>query len=125
RGARLRAPRVRHSRGSQTRPTAWRITMADIPLKQGTAMHIAITGATGFLGRYIVRHLAKAGHQLRCWHRPTSDRTGFDGLETAIDWMPGQLGDPEATTALVRRSDAVVHAAVEWAGPRNRRRSAE
>lgn len=29
-------------------------------------MKIAVTGATGFLGRYLVAHLASAGHQLLC-----------------------------------------------------------
>jgi nucleoside-diphosphate-sugar epimerase len=85
-------------------------------------MRIAVTGATGFLGRYLVRDLASAGHQLRCWYRPTSDRTGFDPHATAIEWLPGNLGDPTATQALVAGMDAVVHAAVEWAGPRNRGR---
>ncbi len=77
-------------------------------------MRIAVTGATGFLGRYIVQHLARAGHQLRCWYRPTSDRTGFDAVAKAVDWLPGNLGDELATTALVRGADAVVHAALEW-----------
>jgi nucleoside-diphosphate-sugar epimerase len=85
-------------------------------------MRIAVTGATGFLGRHIVRRLASAGHQLRSWHRPTSDRTGFDDVQRSIEWLPGQLGDAAATTALIRGVDAVVHAAVDWAGPRNRHR---
>jgi len=83
-------------------------------------MQIALTGATGFLGRYIANQLAGAGHRLRCWHRPQSDRTGFDQVESALDWLPGRLGDASATRALVRGVDALVHAAVEWAGPRNR-----
>jgi nucleoside-diphosphate-sugar epimerase len=82
-------------------------------------MRIAVTGATGFLGRYVVQHLAAAGHRLRCWHRPGSDRSGLVG---AIDWLPGQLGDAAATQELVRGADAVVHAAVQWEGPRNRGR---
>jgi nucleoside-diphosphate-sugar epimerase len=77
-------------------------------------MLIAVTGATGFLGRYLVRHLAAAGHRVRCWYRPTSDRSGFEAEAAAIEWLPGGLGDPAATEALVRRADAVVHAALQW-----------
>ncbi len=79
-------------------------------------MRIAITGATGFLGRYLVHRLAGAGHHLRCWFRPESDRSGFDAVGNAVEWMPGRLGDPSATNALVQGVDAVVHAALEWQG---------
>jgi nucleoside-diphosphate-sugar epimerase len=85
-------------------------------------MLIAVTGATGFLGRYIVGHLGSAGHRLRCWFRPGSDRSGFEPAASSIDWLPGQLGDASAPRALVRDVDAVVHAAVQWEGPRNRGR---
>src|SRR5438067_2212032 len=81
---------------------------------------IAVTGATGFLGRYVVRHLAGVGHHLRCWYRPGSDRRGFDDVAAAVEWLPGELGDPDAARRLVGGADAVVHAAVEWQGPRNR-----
>src|SRR5262245_32590001 len=88
----------------------------------GFSMRIAITGATGFLGRYLVRHLAGAGHRLRCWNRPDSDRGGFGKQADAIEWLPGSLGDQTAVRELVRGVDAVVHAAVQWEGPRNRGR---
>jgi len=78
-------------------------------------MHIAITGATGFLGRYLVNHLATSGHRLRCWYRPSSDRSGFPAAATTtIEWVPGQLGDGNATVTLVRGVDAVVHSALQW-----------
>jgi nucleoside-diphosphate-sugar epimerase len=77
-------------------------------------MHIAITGATGLLGRYLVRHLAQAGHRLRCWYRPSSDRNGFEELAGAVEWQPGNLVDGEAPQALVRGVDAVVHGALQW-----------
>ncbi len=83
-------------------------------------MQIALTGGTGFLGRYLVRHLAQAGHFLRCWYRPSSDRSGLEDLESRVEWLPGELGDPSATQQLVRGMDALVHAAVQWQGPRNR-----
>src|SRR5262249_6212284 len=82
-------------------------------------MRIALTGATGFLGRYLVRQLAAAGHQLRCWYRPGSDRRGLDAEAGAIDWLPGQLGEESATRQLVQGADAVVHAAVQWADAGN------
>jgi nucleoside-diphosphate-sugar epimerase len=85
-------------------------------------MLIAVTGATGFLGRYIVRQLVGAGHRLRCWHRPNSDRSKFESTAGTIEWLPGQLGAPDATDHLVRGADALVHAAVQWEGPRNRGR---
>ncbi len=85
-------------------------------------MRIAITGATGFLGRYLVHHLAQAGHLLRCWYRPGSDRSGFEKHADAITWLPGALGEEEAVGQLVQGVDAVVHAAVQWEGPRTRGR---
>jgi nucleoside-diphosphate-sugar epimerase len=84
-------------------------------------MRLAITGATGFLGRYLVRLLGQSGHQLRCWFRPGGDRSGFGAEE--IEWLPGQLGDEAASRDLVRGVDALVHAAVQWQGPRNRGRA--
>lgn len=75
-------------------------------------MQIAVTGATGFLGRYIVNRLASAGHACRCWFRPHGDRGGFDGAGGSIDWLPGELGDITAGEALVEGCDAVVHSAL-------------
>jgi nucleoside-diphosphate-sugar epimerase len=83
-------------------------------------MNISLTGATGFLGRYIAHHLANAGHRVRCLHRASSDCTGFEAVADAIEWQSGDLGDHDALRHLVRGVDAVVHAAVQWEGPQNR-----
>jgi nucleoside-diphosphate-sugar epimerase len=91
-------------------------------LLSGCFMRIAVTGATGFLGRYLVRQFVEAGHRLRCWFRPGSDRTGFGPDAEAIEWLPGQLGEDTAGRNLVRGVDALVHAAVHWEGPRSRGR---
>ena len=80
-------------------------------------MHIAVTGATGFLGRYIVNHLLAAGHACRCWHRPDSDRGGFNDVGNRLEWIPGQLGDRSSAAALVANTDAVVHSALYRPGP--------
>jgi nucleoside-diphosphate-sugar epimerase len=84
-------------------------------------MLVALTGATGFLGRYVARHLVDQGHHLQCWYRPASDRSGFEAVANSVDWIPGSLGDEEAGDALLQGADAVVHAALEWPGPRHSR----
>jgi nucleoside-diphosphate-sugar epimerase len=75
-------------------------------------MKIALTGATGFVGRYIARHFAADGHKLRCWYRPSSDRSGLESIEPAIEWIEGGLGDHDRCRALLAGCDAVVHAAL-------------
>lgn len=77
-------------------------------------MHIAITGATGFLGRYLLRHFAAAGHRLRCWHRPSSDRGGLEQWAAAVQWVPGSLSEPSAIAPLLQGVEAVVHSALDW-----------
>ena len=73
-------------------------------------MRIAVTGATGFLGRYIVSHLAHAGHRLLCWHRPTSDLGHFPSPipPRALTWIEGALNDPKAGAELVEDRKSVV-----------------
>ena len=75
-------------------------------------MRIAITGGTGFLGRYLLAHLAGQGHRLRCWYRPNSDRCGIAVPEEQMEWLPGELGDEQAARGLMAGCDAVVHAAL-------------
>ncbi|HEX7379687.1 MAG TPA: NAD(P)-dependent oxidoreductase [Pirellulales bacterium] len=79
-------------------------------------MKIAITGATGFLGRYLVAGLAAQGHQLRCWHRPNSDLEGFEASADRVEWLVGELGDDGAGERLVAGREAVVHAALHHPG---------
>jgi nucleoside-diphosphate-sugar epimerase len=75
-------------------------------------MKIAVTGATGFLGRYIVAALANRADELRCWHRGNSDRSGFENAAHRIEWVAGELGDKESAQRLVAGCNAVVHAAL-------------
>jgi nucleoside-diphosphate-sugar epimerase len=75
-------------------------------------MRVGVTGATGFLGRYLVAELVRQGHHCRCWLRPHSDRSGMERSEEEISWVPGDLSEPESARALVQGCDAVVHAAL-------------
>lgn len=82
-------------------------------------MRIAITGATGFLGPYLVRHLTQRGHVCRCWYRPASARSGLSSLpQNQLEWVIGELGNETATRTLVAGCDAVVHAALYRHGVR-------
>lgn len=79
-------------------------------------MHIAVTGATGFIGRYLLRQLVGEGHTCRCWHRPVSDRSGLEDVAPHLEWLAGELGEPSACQALVHGCQAVVHAALYHPG---------
>ncbi len=78
-------------------------------------MKIALTGATGFLGRYLVSRLVSDGHRLTCWYRPTSDLGHFPVPlpKGTVAWIEGTLGDEKAGRELVDGADAVVHAALD------------
>ncbi|MBB74966.1 MAG: nucleoside-diphosphate sugar epimerase [Planctomycetaceae bacterium] len=88
-------------------------------------MHIAVTGATGFLGHYIVQNLADAGHHLRCWHRPASNREPLASLSHQVTWVPGDLSDAASMVPLVDACDAVVHAALWRTGSTFRENAAD
>ena len=83
-------------------------------------MHVAVTGATGFLGRYIVRRLTDSGHTCRCWARSKSDRGGFAEADNAITWVQGELTNIKSMNRLVQGVDAVIHAALFRPGRRFR-----
>lgn len=75
-------------------------------------MKIAVTGATGFLGRHIVKHLIERGDHCRCWYRPRSDRSGFESGAGRIEWVAGDLEEPDAFASFCEGVDAVVHSAL-------------
>ena len=79
-------------------------------------MKTAVTGATGFLGRYIVLRLTEGKHRCRCWFRPSSDRRGLESAGNRVDWVPGELSEPQAARELVAGCNAVVHAALHHPG---------
>ena len=78
-------------------------------------MKVAVTGTTGFIGRYIVRHLVEQGYECRCWYRPDSDRGGFEDVNNHVEWVVGELAAGNEA-AFVEGCDAVVHAALHHPG---------
>jgi NADH dehydrogenase len=70
-------------------------------------MRVLLTGATGYVGSYVLRALRDAGHVVRCLlHRPSADlaRTGA-GVETAL----GDVTDPASLEGVFADCDAAVH----------------
>ena len=80
-------------------------------------MTAAVTGATGYLGRFILGRLVAEGVPVRAWRRPGSD---IRGLPAEIEWIGGELGSREAAAALVDGAEMLVHAALDHAPGRYR-----
>lgn len=79
-------------------------------------MLVALTGANGFIGRAIARHLHAAGHGVRGLVRdPASIADLPPGL---LDPVIGDQADPKRRRALTDGVDAVVHNAFDWAALR-------
>ena len=68
---------------------------------------IALTGATGYVGRFVVAELQRKRYAIRALARPESDRSGLDGVE----WISGDLRESASRKALVTGADAVIHLA--------------
>jgi len=61
---------------------------------------VLVTGASGFIGSAVCRHLAQQGFEVRALHRPTSDLSALEGLR--VERRVGDILDPEA---LARAAD--------------------
>ena len=73
-------------------------------------IRVALTGATGVVGRFVAARLGREGCDVAALARPESDRTGFD---FPIDWVEGDLSDKAAPGSLLRGADALVHSAYD------------
>ncbi len=71
---------------------------------------VAVTGATGFIGRHLLRTLVQAGHHVRALTRGSSS-DGMGLADDQVTWIPGSLSQKESLRTLVEGSDAVVHCA--------------
>ena len=75
-------------------------------------MRIFVTGATGFVGAHVARHLAGQGAQLRLLVRATSNLANLEGLDA--ETTVGDLRDPETLRTPIRGCDAVMHVAADY-----------
>src|SRR5690348_9339935 len=71
-------------------------------------MQIAVTGATGFVGRHVAATLVGRGHRVRALaRRPEQARQLLGG--GALEVVPGDLADATTLATLVHGCDAVIH----------------
>jgi uncharacterized protein YbjT (DUF2867 family) len=70
---------------------------------------VAVTGATGFLGRRLVGRLHTVGSRVRVLARDANAASQWD--DTPPDIVAGSLEDTDALARLMTGTDAVIHAA--------------
>ena len=74
-------------------------------------MRIAITGATGFIGGYMVRGLAAAGHELRLMARPGRESALPTVEGASIETFTGDLLDPDSLVGFLQDTELLLHMA--------------
>ena len=72
-------------------------------------MKIFITGATGFIGKTLVKKLAGSAHEVRCLVRPTSRVAAL--RQAGFQLVTGSVNDPEALRVGMAGCDWVIHLA--------------
>lgn len=74
-----------------------------------------VTGAAGFLGRYVVERLEREGCEIVVLVRPSTDLRPLRDFR--VTYIHGDIREPEALDKAMREVDAVVHAAAILNGP--------
>ncbi|MYZ47976.1 NAD-dependent epimerase/dehydratase family protein [Propylenella binzhouense] len=72
-------------------------------------MIAAVTGATGYVGQFVVGRLLAEGVAVRAWHRGAVPPPLFPGVE----WLAGNLRDAASIGRLVAGAGILVHCALE------------
>lgn len=72
---------------------------------------VAVTGATGFVGRHICRALATRGYVVRALVRdPEKARRSIPiGADGSLQWVVGEVGDRGVMRELASGSEAIIH----------------
>jgi dihydroflavonol-4-reductase len=72
-----------------------------------------VTGASGFIGSAVVRHLLNRGREVRCYLEPGAKTANLDGLE--VELITGDVNDRAAVTEALKGCDTLYHLAAIYA----------
>jgi dihydroflavonol-4-reductase len=72
-------------------------------------MRVLVTGATGFVGSWVVRELSARGHAVRALVRPQSSLANLEGLP--LERVQGDVTDRPSVERALQGCEAVVHTA--------------
>jgi nucleoside-diphosphate-sugar epimerase len=74
---------------------------------------VLVTGGTGFLGAYIIKHLIEKGHNVRALRRAESKLPFFIPTEILdkVEWVEGDVLDIISLQDAMEGIDAIIHAA--------------
>jgi len=70
---------------------------------------VLVTGGTGFTGSYVLPRLLVQGWKVRSLIRPASDGRRF--REDAVEWVYGDLSDPDSLVQAMRGVDVLINLA--------------
>ena len=77
-------------------------------------MTVLVTGATGFTGGWLARHLAGAGETVRALVRPGSVARAAPLTTAGVEVVRGDLGDPASLRAACAGVEVVYHIAATY-----------
>src|SRR5690349_8245521 len=76
---------------------------------------ILVTGGTGFLGAYILKHLVEKGYRVRALRRETSAMPFFISKDILdkVEWTTGDVLDVYSLKDAMQDVEAVIHSAAK------------
>lgn len=74
-----------------------------------TPLTVAVTGATGFVGREVVRRLLAQGHSVRALVRDTAKARAVLGTSAKLSVVQGHIHDGTSPAALITGADACIN----------------
>jgi dihydroflavonol-4-reductase len=73
-----------------------------------------VTGATGFIGANVARVLLEKGRHVRVLYRPESDTGNLPPESEGVEWVKGDLRDPQSFQSGLKGCDELFHVAADY-----------